>query len=104
LLGDRCGGFSDAPDRTPDELAKERSALEQLPQVRKQWSEAFREYRNRLNADADAEKDKQLAALLDRMRRLKDEIARCQLIQAEFEPQVQAHGFVWLFQRKAPAE
>jgi len=104
LLGDRCGSFSQAPDMTPAELAEERGALEQLPQVRKQWAEAFREYR-RLGADATGElHDAKRAALLERMRGLKGEIARCQQVQARFEPQAQAHGYVWLFQRATTGE
>jgi hypothetical protein len=103
LLGDRCGRFSDAPDRTLPDLAKERKALEQLPAVRKQWSASFREYQ-RLTTSVDAKNDKQVAALLERMRLLKDEIAHCQDVLVEFEPQAQAHGYVWLFQRQPAAE
>lgn len=103
LLGDRCGSFSDAPNKTPEELVLERTALEQLPAVKKEWAESFREYR-RLTLRNDSNAEGREAELLERMRELKETIARCQRIQAEFEPQRQAHGYVWLFQRKPEDE
>jgi hypothetical protein len=107
LLGDYCGRFTAKPEQTPEQLAMERSALGRLPQVRNSWATAYREYR-RLLADksegANAEREKQAKDLLDAMLAAKEEIARCQKVQEEFQPQRQAHGFVWLFLRQASTE
>lgn len=61
---------------------------------------AFRQYRSVLRSGASADPGR-ARTLRDKMRRLKDEIAAAQKTQAEFQPQPQRHGFVWLFLRKS---
>ena len=103
LLGDYCGGFSSKPDQTPADLDREREALVQLPQLRKSWAATFRTYRERLAGGSDGEeneREEELKTLREELVRLKTEISRCQDIQEAFQPQRQAHGFVWLFLRK----
>ena len=102
LLGDYCGRFSGSPDMTPAELIEIRAAPERLPQLRKQWAAAFRDYRSRLSANKGDDHDTQLTEILGQMLRLKQEIARYEELQTEFEPQSQSHGFVWLFLRRSP--
>jgi len=99
LLGDRCGSFLAKPTQTDAEKDEERQANDQLPQLRRIWAAAFAEFRQLQAAPTvDAVR---LAAVRDRLARLKDEIARVQEIQQHFQPGYQAHGFVWLFLRKA---
>ncbi len=103
LLGDYCGGFSEKPGQTPDELQQEREALSLLPQVRKDWAATFARYRTLLADKSDPngeDRESRLAQLRGELTFLKDEIARCQKVQLEFQPQRQAHGYVWLFLRK----
>jgi len=106
LLGDRCGGFQAKPTQTEEEKAEERQANDKLPQLRRQWAEAFQEYRKLGDApepDAAAgrqEKARRLDELREKMVRLKDEMVRVQDIQSRYRPGYQAHGFVWLFLRK----
>lgn len=105
LMGDCCGGFSKKPDRTPEELKRERSALSKLPKLRASWSAAFRGYQKLLADEsvAKADRDRRLKKLREQMIALKKQIANCQKVEEEFQPQRQAHGFVWLFLRQKPA-
>ena len=105
LLGDRCGGFRAKPSQTATEKAEERRANDQLPGLRRKWAATFREYRRLLDAPkgqapAGRRRDKQLDALREELRRLKDELVVVQEIQERYRPENQAHGFVWLFLRK----
>jgi hypothetical protein len=109
LLGDRCGGFNARPSQTEAEKAEERRANDRLPGLRKKWADAFRRYRQAGDSpDGDTpaakqERSQRLEALREEVRRLKDEIVVVEEIQARYQPGYQAHGFVWLFQRK-PAD
>jgi hypothetical protein len=104
LLGDRCGGFNAKPAQTKEETAEERKANDRLPELRRKWAAAFQSYEQ---AGIAAEKEgsvarqqRQLDALREDVRRIKDEIAVVEKIQEQYKPGNQAHGFVWLFQRK----
>lgn len=113
LLGDRCGGFQGKPSQTQQEKLEERKANDRLPELRRKWAETFQEFRKLQESHSDGasqasnssetpkEREKQLDALRERMRRYKDEIALVQDIQGRYEPGYQAHGFVWLFLRKS---
>ena len=103
VVGDRCGGFEAKPNQTEQEATEERTANDKLPELRKRWAEAFRGYRQLLDAPP-AESSKpdyagQLEALREQVRRTKDEIAMVQMIQERYKPSHQYHGFVWLFLR-----
>jgi hypothetical protein len=104
LLGDRCGGFNAKPSQTKDEMAEERRANDQLPGLRLKWANAFRSYEEATGAaekqGSTLRKQSQLDGLREDVRRLKDEIAVVEKIQEQYKPGNQAHGFVWLFQRK----
>lgn len=107
LLGDYCGRFTAKPEQRPEELAAERVALERLPELRKSWADTFRSYRTMLANSSESTNngdEVKLQQLRDKLLTLKKEVDRCQQVQHEFEPQQQAHGFVWLFKRKATAE
>jgi len=101
LLGDRCGSFQAKPMQTDSEKAEERQANDRLPELRRNWAAAFAEYRQLQAAPSENAAAARLAAARERMARLKDEIARVQEIQEHYQPGYQAHGFVWLFLRKA---
>jgi hypothetical protein len=93
LLGDRCGSFNAKPSQTEQEKEEERKANDQLPELRKKWADVFQRYRQTEDA-------KEQDALRSQLQRLRDEIAAVQDIQSHYRPGYQAHGFVWLFQRK----
>jgi hypothetical protein len=106
LLGDRCGGFRGKPSQTAEEKAEERKANDQLPALRQRWAALFREYRQLQQApDGDTpaareERAHRLDALREAIRRTKDELVVVQQVQERYQPEYQAHGFVWLFRRK----
>jgi hypothetical protein len=94
LLGDRCGSFQAKPTQSEAEKEEERRANDRLPELRRAWTSAFQEYQ-RLQATADAAPDAlRLADVRQRLSRLKDEIARVQEIQANYQPGYQSHGYV----------
>lgn len=106
LLGDMGGGFEARPSQTTQDRTEEQSANDELPGLRKKWSDAYVAYRALLDAQ-ESSPDREKADYLRRVeeirttvRRLKDEIARVEEIQARFRPQNQSHGYVWLFLRK----
>ena len=101
LLGDRCGGFQAKPTQTDSEKDEERQANDRLPELRQNWAAAFGEFRQLQAAPTDASARTRIAAVRDRLTRLKDEIARVQEIQEHYQPGHQSHGFVWLFLRKS---
>jgi hypothetical protein len=104
LLGDRCGSFNAKPSQSEAEKDEERRANDRLPELRRAWTSAFQEYqRLQASGDATVEAQAQLADVRQRLSRLKDEIARVQEIQANFQPGYQSHGYVWLFLRKPSA-
>ena len=97
LLGDLCGGFHAKPTQTEQDKEEERKANDRLPGLRKKWADTFQRYRKVTDA---GEQD----ALRSTMVRLKEEIVVVQEIQGRYQPGYQAHGFVWLFQRKPLAK
>lgn len=106
LLGDRCGGFLAKPSQTVTERDEERTANDRLPELRRQWAAAFQAYRT-LEAAPPAGtpidpqmRARDLDALREQVRRLKEEIVVVQEIQQRYRPGSQTHGFVWLFLRK----
>ncbi len=104
LLGDYCGGFEGEPDQTSEQIALKQSAKERLPKLQAAWAEAFRAYRkaqaDHQNSGEPGDPPAEIIVLRKEVQRLKDEIAQAQRIQEEYQPQRQAHGFVWLFRRK----
>jgi hypothetical protein len=110
LLGDRCGSFNAKPVQSEAEKSDERSAFARLPELRKSWAETFQRYRS-LQAEADGgpqssqdERRHEIESLRRQVTRLKEEISMAQKVAAYYQPQSQAHGFVWLFQRKPSAK
>jgi hypothetical protein len=109
LLGDRCGGFRDKPVQTDQERREERQANDRLPDLRRKWATAFRNYRQIAEAPAEESPDarqrrqRRSDELRREMTRYKDEIAAVQSIQERFQPGYQNHGFVWTFLRQ-PAD
>ena len=110
LLGDRCGGFSAKPVQSETEKSEERAAFARLPELRKAWAEAFQRYRS-MQADgssdrqpADDRREQEIESLRRQVMRLKEEISAAQKVAAYYQPQMQSHGFVWLFQRTPSAK
>jgi hypothetical protein len=109
LLGDRCGGFRDKPVQTDQEKREERQANDRLPDLRRKWATAFRDYRQFAEAPAGEPSDarQQRQRLYDESRRemirYKEEIAAVQSIQERYQPGYQSHGFVWIFLRQPAA-
>jgi hypothetical protein len=105
LLGDMCGGFNAKPNQTDDEKAEERKANDRLPELRQQWSDTFKRYRQAgtepagETAPAKSERLQNLDALREDLRRFREEISRVEQIQEQFQPGHQYHGFVWHFPR-----
>jgi hypothetical protein len=110
LLGDRCGSFRAKPTQTEVEKTEERKANDVLPVLRKEWAAAYQAYRALDEGPIDEtpqarrEREQRRDGLRETMVRLKDEIAAVQEIQERYQPGYQAHGFVWLFQRKPLAQ
>jgi hypothetical protein len=98
LIGDICGGYQAKPQQTEAEQAEERKANDRLPELRKVWAATFADYQ-RLQAARVPENEQ--AAARDKLRRVKEEMARLQEIQEHYRPGYQHHGFVWLFLRKS---
>ena len=110
LLGDRCGGFKDKPAQTEREKREESQANDRLPDLRRKWAKAFREYGQLTEPPAGEPSDARLVR--DRIRdecrremiRYKEEIAAVQSIQERYQPGYQSHGFVWVFLRQPAAD
>jgi hypothetical protein len=100
LLGDRCGHFQAKPSQSGAEKEEERRANDRLPELRTAWKTAFQDYQKLATSGDSAEAQGELSAVRQRLSKLKDEIARVQEIQGNYEPGYQSHGFVWLFLRK----
>jgi hypothetical protein len=106
LLGDLCGGFNAKPSQTEQEKAEERQANDRLPELRRQWADAFRRYQeaSQRPQEESAAARQQLEAVRTEVQRLKEEIVVVQAIQNRYQPGNQAHGFVWLFRRQPTAK
>lgn len=105
LLGDFGGGCEKKPDVTAAEQADEADALAQLPGLRKEWAAAYRELvaAEELAAPPDPEAHrKRLAKQRLTVGRIKDEIARLQVIKDRHQTGYMTHGYVWLFLRQDP--
>ncbi len=106
LLGDRCGGFRAKPTQTDQEEREERQANDRLPDLRRKWTTAFRDYRNLMgsaaaeSAAARQQRQRQCDELRRELIRYKEEIAAVQSIQERYQPGYQSHGFVWAFLRQ----
>jgi hypothetical protein len=104
LLGDYGGMFEGRPAQTPAERAEELRSLQQLPQLRQQWSQAYLRYRTLLGqteASASANAALERQQVLEEVKRLNQRIVETQKLVMRYEPQYQSHGWVWLFLRKA---
>lgn len=110
LLGDRCGGFNAKPTLSEIERSQEGSAVSRLSELRKDWAAAFQQYRSRQSQGAGDDtadhhqRERELESLRNKVTRLKEEIAAAQKIAGYYQPQMQAHGFVWLFMRRPAAD
>jgi hypothetical protein len=93
LVGDFCSGTQRKPHQSETEKEEERKANEKVPELRAKWADAFRRFKE---ATEPSQRDQLRTVLV----RLSDELTIVEDIQARFQPGYQAHGFVWLFQRK----
>lgn len=100
LIGDYCGGFESKPDQSEAEIGEELRSLQALPKLRARWSEVFRKYRRALRSSPQKKEDNAKDLMLAEINSLKNEIEAAQAIIERYQPQRQAHGFVWLFKRK----
>jgi FG-GAP-like repeat len=105
LLGDLCGGFSDRPQQTPEEIAEEKKANDKLPELRQKWATAFQQFRAADTAPAEEPAPARAERLVRRdelrglVQRYRDEITLVQEIQSRYLPMSQSHGYIWLFRR-----
>jgi hypothetical protein len=97
LLGDLCGGCQRQPSRTPEEAAEAQEA-DRLPQLRKEWAAAYKEYAAAADPLSEADRAR-VDDLRARVRRLKDEITRLSDIRDRYKSGYMSHGYVWLFRR-----
>lgn len=102
LVGDLCGGCERPPMRTPEEATEAREADDRLPELRKEWAAAYKEYAAAPDPTTDAER-RHVENLRVRVKRLKDEISRLADIRDRYQSGYMSHGYVWLF-RRLPAE
>jgi hypothetical protein len=107
LLGEYGEGFNARPSMTQSEKDEELKANDRLPGLRQKWAETFKLYQESSTEKPGELKDdlarrlKKLDLLRTNLGLLKDEIAMVQDIQGRYQPGYQAHGHVWLFERKA---
>jgi hypothetical protein len=104
LIGDRCGYFQAKPTQSEAEKEQERRANDRLPELRTAWKTAFEEYQRLVASGDSAETQAALGDARQRLNKLKDEIARVQEIQINYQPGYQSHGYVWLFLRKSAGD
>jgi hypothetical protein len=110
LVGDLCGWFEGKPKATPVEAAEEKEALEQLPEVRKEWAAAYKEFTARAEAPEPTDPvardahQAQIARLRRKVALLRDELTRLQEVRDHYGSASMQHGYVWLFKRIAPAK
>ena len=107
LVGDISGRFKCKPTQSAKERREEEEAIQRLPKLMKSWAKEFQKYRKVLVAPpgkTPAEKEAR-ARKLDEVRQAlaqaKAEIAAAQWTIEFYKPQPAAHGYVWLFLRKA---
>jgi hypothetical protein len=109
LVGDMGGWFDAKPEQTPSEVAEERAAIAELPDLRASWVEAFAAFRKLSSTTSASDKgdrkpDDALAAkresLLNRVTDLKSKIDATETAVKRYEKQRQIHGHVWVFLRK----
>jgi FG-GAP-like repeat len=98
LLGDLCGGCERRPSRTPEEAAEAQEAADRLPELRKGWAAAYKEYAAAADPLTDADRAR-MDDLRARLKRLKDEITRLSDIRDRYRSGYMSHGYVWLFRR-----
>ncbi len=108
LVGDVSGRFTAKPPQSAKERREEEEAIRRPPELMKAWAAVFQKCREALAAapgKTPPEKEAQ-AHELDRLRHAladaKTEIAAAQCTIEFYKPQSAAHGYVWLFLRKAP--
>ena len=108
LVGDVSGRFTAKPPQLAKDRREEEEAIRRLPELMKAWAAVFQKYREALAAapgKTPPEKEAQ-ARELDRLRHAladaKTKIAAAQCTIEFYKPQSAAHGYVWLFLRKAP--
>jgi hypothetical protein len=106
LLGDVNAYFEGKPAQTPEEKAEEERAKARLPELRKDWSAAYRAFSAASDAaepaDAAAREvhRRKVADLRSRVTRLKDEITAAQVAEEKYQSGFMRHGYVWVFLRK----
>jgi hypothetical protein len=98
LLGDRCGGCERLPSRTPEEAAEAQESADRLPELRKEWAAAYKEYAAAPDPVTDADR-RRVDDLRARVKRLKDEITRQSDVRDRYQSGYMTHGYVWLFRR-----
>ncbi len=108
LLGDMCGGFNAKPSQTEQERTDERTANDQLPQLRRQWSETFGRYRQ-AGAEPAGEtaraKSTRLGALdaaREELGRLREEISRVEQIRSSSDPAIKVTVSSGIFNGNRP--
>jgi hypothetical protein len=99
LLGDLCGGCERRPSRTPEEAAEAEEAADRLPELRKGWAAAYKEYAAAADPQTDADRAR-MDDLRARVKRLKDEITRLSDVRDRYRSGYMSHGYVWLFRRR----
>jgi hypothetical protein len=108
LVGDTNGHFKGKPTQLTDEKTEEKQANDDLPKLRKAWSDAFKQYRaagvtpERETPEQLKERKERLDSLRRDVERLKNEIAHVQEVQEKYRDGYQTHGFIWLFMRNPP--
>ncbi len=110
LVGDVSGRFKCKPKQSNKERREEEEAIRRLPELMKTWAKQFQKYRAVLagppgNTPAEKEaRARELGQLRQALAGAKAEIAAAQWTIEFYKPQPAAHGYVWLFLRKAPAK
>ncbi|MGA2254899.1 MAG: VCBS repeat-containing protein [Thermoguttaceae bacterium] len=108
LVGDVSGRFKCKPTQSAKERRDEEEAIGRLPELMKTWAQQFQKYREVLKAppgNTPAEKGaraRELEEVRKAMAHVKAEIAAAQWTIEFYKSQPAAHGYVWLFLRKAP--
>ena len=98
LVGDVAGGCRRRPSQTPEEAAEELRAASRLPDLRKEWAAAYKEFSTAAEPLTELDRRK-VDDLLARVKRLKDEITRLSETQDRYQAGYMSHGYVWLFRR-----
>jgi hypothetical protein len=110
LVGDVSRRFKHKPAQSAEERRQEEEAVRRLPELMKSWAKDYQKYREALAAppgNMPAEKEpraRELERLRQALSKAKTEIAAAQWTIEFYKPQSAAHGYVWLFLRKAPAK